>query len=137
MSLKKGKFQIFEHIDQNPLFLNNFGMASRLNRYFYGDRVPHKKEFQNMKSENKGKRHIGPYGQLILKQNKEKLNLLGQVDRSVYEGVTVLENKLYNAPVFYHKLPSTNTDFFCSVSRLANGERKIVVRELNHIYTMG
>ena len=62
LSLKKGKFQIFEHIDQNPLFINNFGMASRLNRYFYGDRVPNKKEFQNMKSENKGKRHIGPYG---------------------------------------------------------------------------
>ena len=38
LSIKKGKFCIFEHIDQHPLFINNFGMASRLKRYFYGDR---------------------------------------------------------------------------------------------------
>ena len=38
LSLNKGKFCIFEHIDQNPLFVNNFGMASRLRRYFYGDK---------------------------------------------------------------------------------------------------
>ena len=36
LSLNKGKFCIFEHIDQHPLFLNNFGMATHLKRYFYG-----------------------------------------------------------------------------------------------------
>ncbi len=30
LSLKKDKFDIFEHIDENPLYVNNFGMASRL-----------------------------------------------------------------------------------------------------------
>ena len=38
LSLTKGKFCIFEHIDQHPLFVNNFGMASRLKRYYYGDK---------------------------------------------------------------------------------------------------
>jgi transcription initiation factor TFIID subunit 1 len=37
LSLRKGKFCVFEHVDQHPLFLNNFGMASRLKRYFYDD----------------------------------------------------------------------------------------------------
>jgi hypothetical protein len=41
-----GKFCAFEHIDQNPLFVNNFGMASRLKRYYYGDRAPHHKDFK-------------------------------------------------------------------------------------------
>ena len=47
LMLNKGKFCIFEHIDQHPLFVNNFGMASRLKRYYYGDKQPSKKEFLN------------------------------------------------------------------------------------------
>lgn len=48
LSLMKGKFCVFEHIDQHPLFVNNFGMASRLKRYYYGSSqqaIPSKKEF--------------------------------------------------------------------------------------------
>ena len=47
LMLNKGKFCLFEHIDQHPLFVNNFGMASRLKRYYYGDKQPSKKEFLN------------------------------------------------------------------------------------------
>lgn len=43
----RGKFCIFEHVDQHPLFVNNFGMASRLKRYYYGDKVPSEKIFRN------------------------------------------------------------------------------------------
>jgi transcription initiation factor TFIID subunit 1 len=39
LSLKDGKFCIFEHVDQRPLFINNFGMASKLKRYVYSDEV--------------------------------------------------------------------------------------------------
>ena len=39
LSLKEGSFAIFEHIDQKPLFINNFGMASKLKRYVYSDEV--------------------------------------------------------------------------------------------------
>jgi hypothetical protein len=45
---------------------------------------------------------MGPYGEIILKQPRERLDLLGQVDTSVFKGLTVLENKMYNAPVFFH-----------------------------------
>jgi len=37
LSLKDGKFCLFEHVDQRPLFVNNFGMASKLKRYVYSD----------------------------------------------------------------------------------------------------
>lgn len=115
LSLNKGKFCIFEHIDQHPLFVNNFGMASRLKRYYYGDKQPSKKEFLNQKSENIANRHIGPYGKFIFKDELEKLDLLGQVDKSKYKGLTILENNMYNAPVFYHRIPSTTNDFFCTI----------------------
>jgi transcription initiation factor TFIID subunit 1 len=38
LSVQKGKFCLFEHIDQHPLFVNNFGMASRLKRFYYDDK---------------------------------------------------------------------------------------------------
>jgi len=37
LSLKKDKFDVFEHIDEYPLYLNNFGMASRIYWYIFGD----------------------------------------------------------------------------------------------------
>lgn len=66
LSLTKGKFCTFEHIDQHPLFVNNFGMASRLRRYFYDNKVPSKKVFYQ-RHENKQTRHMGPHGEIILK----------------------------------------------------------------------
>lgn len=112
-------------------------MASRLKRYFYGDKPPSKKEFLNQKSENIANRHIGPYGKLVLKKHLEKLDLLGQVDKSKYNGITLLENNMYNAPVFYHRMPSTSTDFFCSMIKQRNNERRIVIRALNSFFTVG
>ena len=37
LSLKDGKFCLFEHIDENPIYINNFGMVSHLTRYVYKD----------------------------------------------------------------------------------------------------
>lgn len=39
LSLKDGRFCLFEHVDQRPLFINNFGMASKLKRYVYSDEM--------------------------------------------------------------------------------------------------
>jgi hypothetical protein len=52
-------------------------MASRLKRYFYGDKQPTKKEFLNQKNENVRNRHIGPYGKLQMKAPLDRLDLLG------------------------------------------------------------
>ena len=50
----------------------------------------------------------------------------------------MLENNMYNAPVFYHRIPSTNNDFFCSVIKQNNSnDSRIVVRSLNSFFTVG
>ena len=61
LSLKDGKFCLFEHVDQRPLFVNNFGMASKLKRYVYSDQPLPQTAFTR-RSENKDLRHMGPYG---------------------------------------------------------------------------
>lgn len=35
LSIKKGEFCLFEHYDCDPLFINNFGMATQLNQFIY------------------------------------------------------------------------------------------------------
>lgn len=109
-------------------------MASRLRRYYYSDKQPSKKVFYQ-KHENKGSRHIGPNGELILKGPVDKLELLGQVDLNHFKGLAVLENKMYNTPVFFHT-PAT-TDFFCSFAKKKNGDFTVAIREMDSIYTMG
>ena len=113
-------------------------MSSRLKIYYYGDKPPQKRDLTNQKQENLPNRHLGPHGEIIMKGAMEKLDILGQVDKSRFKGLTMLENKLYNAPVFYHKMASTNNDFFCSVIKQGNrDERRIVIRALNSFYTVG
>ena len=62
LSLKDGKFCLFEHIDEDPIFVNNFGMVSKLERYVYSDQKLPKEEFFPS-SQNTRVRHMGPYGQ--------------------------------------------------------------------------
>jgi len=76
LSLKDGKFCAFEHIDENPLFINNFGMASKLKRYVYADKYLPSTAFLG-RSENQGLKHMGPYGVQIRKRRGEKIPLLG------------------------------------------------------------
>jgi cyclopropane fatty-acyl-phospholipid synthase-like methyltransferase len=61
LSLRDGKFCLFEHIDQHPLFVNNFGMASRLKRYVYSDHPLPPQSFYK-RADNAATRHMGPYG---------------------------------------------------------------------------
>ena len=44
---------------------------------------------------------------------------------------------MYNAPVFYHRMPSTSNDFFCSIIKQSKNERRIVIRPLTSFYTVG
>lgn len=93
LSVKDGKFCLIEHVDEYPLFINNFGMASKLIRYLY---VPNE---QNAKAKNS---HIGPYGIEIPLSSKDKLPLIGQIDQALYKGICIVENNMYRSPVFFH-----------------------------------
>ena len=81
-------------------------------------------------------RHMGPHGSQVLKKKGEKIPLLGQIDPKLYRGITLLENNLYNCPVFYHKV-NRSTDFVCVLHRDKKGGRTIVVREIPELYVLG
>lgn len=120
MSLKTGKFLMFEHLDKDPLFINDFGMASKLKRYIYSDKPLPLSYFKNQPVGMAQTRHIGYYGTQILLHDEEKVPLLGQLDRSQYQGLAILENNMYRVPAIYHK--PKPTDFLCVVHRERNGQ---------------
>lgn len=142
LSLRDGKFCIFEHVDQNPIFVNNFGMVSKLDRYMYNDRALPAKHFLPT-AQNSAISHMGPFGRQKLCRPTEKLPLLGNIDKSLFQGITVLSNKLYRAPVFFHK--AKHTDFFCShfqEKKKGKGKegrpaRRIIIREIQSVYSVG
>ena len=45
LSLKDGRFAIFEHIDEDPIYVNNFGMVSQLKRFVYSEQLLPKEDF--------------------------------------------------------------------------------------------
>jgi hypothetical protein len=71
LSLKRGCFMLFEHLDEMPLFVNNFGMASKLKRYvlFSGKDEPSTKLFDHQT-------YVGPHG-TIIKRPHGTIPLLG------------------------------------------------------------
>lgn len=110
LSLKADKFCLMEHIDENPLFINNFGMASKIIKYIH----------VTPEHVSKGKtRHMGPYGIEMKLSFKDRIPLLGQLDPSHYKGITIVENNMYRAPVFYHD--EREQDFLLVKHKSKNG----------------
>jgi hypothetical protein len=72
LSLKYGKFCLFEHADQHPLFVNNFGMASKLKRYLYSPTTLPPSAFLR-KQENLKRMHMGVHGMTHLRQPGERI----------------------------------------------------------------
>ncbi len=107
LSLNDGKYALFEHIDEYPLFVSNFGMASKLKKFLYTPKLfnvnvanPNTKlNDVELKTYN----ITGPYGSQILLQPNQKLPLVGQIDLNELKGMSVLDNKMYRSPVFYDK----------------------------------
>ena len=44
---------------------------------------------------------------------------------------------MYNAPVFYHAPNRQDSYFFCSLVSTQNNEKRIYLRELDNLYTVG
>lgn len=108
LSLNEGKFALFEHIDENPLFINNFGMAFKLKRFLYTNKLFNCYNNPTVmsklsESELRTLNLIGPNGIQIPLQPGQKLPLLGQLDSTDLKGLTIIDNKLFKAPVFYEK----------------------------------
>ena len=170
LSITDGKYCLFEHIDENPIFISNFGMASKLKKFIYTAKLFN----QNIQSQTskltetelKTYNIIGPYGIQILLAPGSKLPLLGQIDTNDLKGISVIDNKMYRASVFYEKLgnpvtintqsKSVNTpnnygtnenisngqnkkyyNFLITFRRTKEGKEGFYLRELDHHYVVG
>jgi hypothetical protein len=153
LSLVDGKFCLFEHIDENPLFVSNFGMASKLKKFLYSSKLLNCNVTNSATKlsdvELKTYNMIGPYGIQIPLQPSQKLPLIGQIDQNESKGLAVVDNKMFRAPVFYEKLKNpveqTKTqnsnkkyyNFLITFKKSKEGKEGFYIRELDHHYTVG
>ena len=66
LSARKGKFLVFEHVDEHPLFVTNFGMASKLFRYVYSEAPVPLRHFRQQSTQMGKLEHMGFYGAQVL-----------------------------------------------------------------------
>ena len=153
LSLIDGKIALFEHIDEYPLFMANFGMANRMKKYLYSTKLfitSNNKNNPNMKLnevEQKTLNMMGPNGSQILLKPEQKLPLLGQIDQNELKGINIIDNNMYKAPVFYEKISHPNSavntslgkkryNFLITFSKNEKGQKVFHIRELEHLYTV-
>lgn len=155
LSLVEGKIVLFEHLDEYPIFISNFGMASKLKKYIYSNKLFNSSASNpNIKftdQEQKTKNIIGPFGvQILLQPNKNPL--LGHIDQNDLKGITVVDNNMYRAPTFYEKIMKTNNtnrlnpvdkkekkymNFLISFKKGKDSKEGVFIRELEHLYVIG
>ena len=155
LSLSDGKIALFEHIDEYPLFLANFGMANKMKKYLYTTEL-----FMNSTNKNnsitlneidkKTLTMMGPYGTKILLKSEQKLPLIGQIDQNEIKGMNIIDNNMYKAPVFYEKISHPNSaknttldpqnkkryNFLITFSKNEKGQKYFHIRELENLYTV-
>ena len=155
LSLSDGKIALFEHIDEYPLFLANFGMANKMKKYLYTTEL-----FMNSNNRNnsialneidkKTLTMMGPYGTKILLKSEQKLPLIGQIDQNEIKGMNIIDNNMYKAPVFYEKISHPNSaknttldpqnkkryNFLITFSKNEKGQKYFQIRELENLYTV-
>lgn len=121
LSLRDGKFVLFEYIERQPPLLNSFAMASRLKRYF-----------RNLRPED-AELYVGTLGLPVHLDEANKLPLIAQLQD--HQGLAVLETNLSRAPVY-----STNaspTDFVLIRCLSSKGRAKFYLRGIDHLYSAG
>ena len=156
LSLTDGKIALFEHIDEYPLFMANFGMANKMKKYLYSTKLfitSNNKNNNNMKLneiEQKTLNMMGPNGSQIFLKPEQKLPLIGQIDQSELKGMNIIDNNMYKAPVFYEKISHPNSaintsldapnkkryNFLITFSKNEKGQKVFHIRELEHLYTV-
>ncbi|CBZ50222.1 putative bromodomain-containing protein [Neospora caninum Liverpool] len=100
---------VFEYMEQQPLLMNNPGMAVRIIRHFLPPTPPNSeltRQEQVQQAERQLKGRLGPFGELQLQQDDAKIILFGaRLPLSRGQGQAVAESPLLKAPVYIH--PST------------------------------
>lgn len=143
LSLKTDEFILFEYVEKNPLLLGNIGMASRLTKYYYTTKILRKIVDEHGPGDEKEitfrfwqfiRDKFGEHGEVSPLKENEQLPTLGQLVGNKCEGLTILENNLYQVPVFKQK---TRKNDFILVRVFEKGEYKYYLRKIRSVYTAG
>ena len=144
LSLREGKFALFEHLDENPVLLANLGMADKLKRYTYSSKIS-KDSTELTQKEILTQKILGPFGVEMNQKETQKVPLVVNVENSKLAGITVMDNKMYKCPVYYFK-PKEEDELVKNIDepkhvnflisyRKDTGE--FFLREIDHTYVVG
>lgn len=121
LSLRKNAFAIFEYIEKRPHLLGNYGMASKLKRYYKGPSAGC--EFPS---------YVGDVGLVKFLEGEENIPLIGQLPEG--QGIAVLENNMTRTPVFAH---TPRVCDFLLIRKVGKRGKKYYLRPLERLYTSG
>ncbi|KAL9679853.1 hypothetical protein QQ045_017724 [Rhodiola kirilowii] len=122
LSAKDGHIFLMEYCEERPLLLGNAGMGARLCTY-YQKSAPNDQTALTLKNSNK------TLGSLIVLDPADKSPFLGEIKPGCYQ--SSLETNMYIAPVFPHKVAST--DYL--LIRSAKG--RLSIRRIDRVDAVG
>ncbi|WOL14715.1 transcription initiation factor TFIID subunit 1 [Canna indica] len=122
LSVKDGHVFLLEYCEERPLFLGNVGMGARLCTY-YQKSSPGDQTAASLRNGNNG------LGSVLTLDPADKSPFLGDLGPGC--SLSCLETNMYRAPIFPHKLSST--DFL--LVRSAKG--MLSLRRIDKLYAVG
>ena len=123
LSLKEGGFLMMEYMEKRPLMLNNFGMASKIRRYYLGG----KKQAEDYP------KYVGKLGLPEFIDSNIQFPLIGNLTEN--SALAVLENNLFRVPIYCHE--PKNTDFLMIKYQKQNGKFIWYLRDIDNLATSG
>ncbi|XP_024189416.1 transcription initiation factor TFIID subunit 1 isoform X3 [Rosa chinensis] len=122
LSVKDGHVFLVEYCEERPLLLSNVGMGARLCTYYHKS-APDDQTGSSLRNENSSLGHV------ISLNPADKSPYLGDTKAGCRQ--SSLETNMYRAPVFSHKVPST--DYL--LVRSAKG--KLSIRRIDRLTVVG
>lgn len=118
LSAKDGRIVLMEYIEERPPLVMNPGMGTKV-KTFYRKKTP--SDNPTIEKED---------GETVFLDPSKESPFFGDIE----SGVTLqgLDNNLYRAPVFSHKVPETD---FLLIRQ--PGKKKMILREIPAVFTVG
>ena len=123
LSLKEGGFLMMEYLEKRPLMLNNFGMASKIRRYYLGVK----------KVAEDYPKYVGKLGLPEFIDSNIQFPLIGNLTEN--SALAVLENNLFRVPIYCHE--PKHTDFLMIKYQKQNGKFIWYLRYIDNLATTG
>lgn len=123
LSLKEGGFLLLEYLEKRPPLLNNFGMASKIRRYYLGAR----------RAPEEYPKYVGKLGLAEYIDSNKQFPLIGNLLAN--SALAVMESNLFRVPLYCQS--SKHTDFLMIKYQKQNGKFIWYLRYIDNLYTTG